>query len=78
MACDSSASWPPAEPPVTATKQPSGNATSTDWRLFSRAPRTVPSSGKRFDGLPDAVMRGNDYRPANGAAIGDLMTLFDF
>ena len=44
---------PEPETPVTATKQPSGNATSMSRRLCSRAPRTTicsPEPRRRLSG----------------------------
>jgi phospholipase C len=35
-------------------------------------------SARSRDNLPNPISDDNSYRPANGPAIGDLMTMFDF
>jgi phospholipase C len=44
----------------------------TNWKL-------PPVSSRSRDNLPNPVTaQGNPYKPVNGSAIGDLMSLFDF
>ena len=58
-----SVDFPEPDTPVTATKRPSGKATSMPWRLCSRAPRTTrcsPDPARRLSGTgiersPDEV-----------------------
>ncbi len=60
---------PDPDTPVTATKQPSGNATSMFLRLFCRAPRTVSHLspvGRRCAGT------GIDRLPARYCPVTDL------
>jgi phospholipase C len=47
---------------------------------FIEANWTLPKvSGRSRDNLPNPVVtKGDPYRPVNGPAIGDLMSLFDF
>src|SRR5216684_3394266 len=59
---------PDPDAPVIATNLPSGNVTSTDFRLFSRAPRTTIA-------LPEPLRRtfgvAIDCRPDRNCAVGD-------
>jgi acid phosphatase len=48
-------------------------------KFIERNWRLAPLSARSRDRLPDARMAvDRSYRPVNGAAIGDLMSLFDF
>src|SRR4051812_533338 len=63
---------PEPDAPVTAMSWPSGNATSTDLRLFSRAPRTemlLPLPARRVVGV--AIER----RPERNCPVGDALHL---
>ena len=64
-----SVDFPDPDTPVTATRQPSGNATSMFFRLCSRAPTTVSirfgSTGRRVAGT------GIDRRPEMNAPVAD-------